>query len=650
MSGEITGVHDMSKGMFLRAMRTMLCAALAFVMACFPLLLCSCDSSGQKTHVTVSVWDDSVITSGFAHYIEEKNPSYDIEWIVGDDSLGFYEYQAEHGSLPDVILTKDFNRVDAEALSDSLYNLQGTDVAVGYDQDVLNSVPGNSDGVRYLPGASGFEGIVVNSYLFDLYGVAMPTDRQSFIDACRVFSEKGIEPLAAGMSDAETCYEVMQGFADASLVSETEDFLSQVLKRGSASSVSVDGSSFEDALSYLGDLMSENVISVDDMEKTPEQAESAFLEGKAAMLFLPDGKASSYGQDHNMTVRALPFFGDSGSWAFAQPVFVGMVSNVKTQGVASTASDETVHKAAVDVLSSIMSVDSQDYYLGLYGIDKLVSTSSEDNVALPDALSSLAPSIEAGNVRTYLPSKVASNAIGQTFCDVAKGSVDADGALSEVEGLLKAEQTEDKKVLASFSEGVSNLFDDTRGNVAALDVAQVSAQALGADAFVVSSHSARCPLYAGEKTATDLAYAVASTPVCTVSLTGAQLKEYLSQCVAAASSPYELPVVSGLHLEISRKEDGYQLESVDKITSSGPQSSGTDTTSANEGRGSTTPLHDDDRYVIGASSFTWEAEYSKAQSYGAAQQNKTLQEIWVDAFRDGTVAGLPAYQDYFAFS
>lgn len=123
----------MDRGSVSKTMRMALCVALALVLACFPLLLCSCDSSNQKTHVTVSVWDDSVITSGFAHYIEEKNPSYDIEWIVGDDSLGFYEHQAEHGSLPDVILAKDFNRVDAEALSDSLYNLQGTDIAAGYD-------------------------------------------------------------------------------------------------------------------------------------------------------------------------------------------------------------------------------------------------------------------------------------------------------------------------------------------------------------------------------------------------------------------------------------------------------------------------------------------------------------------------------------
>lgn len=117
---------------------------------------------------------------------------------------------------------------------------------------------------------------------------------------------------------------------------------------------------------------------------------------------------------------------------------------------------------------------AQNYYLGLYGIDKLVSTSADDPIQLPDALSSLSSSLEEGSVRTFLPNRLASNAVGETLSDVVKGEVDAAGALDEVEGLLKAEQSEDKKVLTSFSEGVSGLFDDTKGNVAALDIAQVS--------------------------------------------------------------------------------------------------------------------------------------------------------------------------------
>lgn len=177
--------------LFAKLTRAALCVVVAMTLAFFPLVLCSCDSPDQKTHVTVSVWDDSVLTSGFAQYIEEQNPDYEIEWIVGDDSLDFYDYQAKHGSLPDVILTKDFNRVSAESLSASLYDLGETDIAASYSEDTLRSIPCNSDAVKYLPGASGFEGIVINSYLFDLYGVSVPSDKQSFIEACKAFSERG---------------------------------------------------------------------------------------------------------------------------------------------------------------------------------------------------------------------------------------------------------------------------------------------------------------------------------------------------------------------------------------------------------------------------------------------------------------------------
>lgn len=81
-----------------------------------------------------------------------------------------------------------------------------------------------------------------------------------------------------------------------------------MLKRDS-SSVSVDVSSFPDALSYLSDLMAQGVISTESFNETPDQAGQKFLDGKAAMLFLSDGQASSYGAQHNMTVRALPFSG-----------------------------------------------------------------------------------------------------------------------------------------------------------------------------------------------------------------------------------------------------------------------------------------------------------------------------------------------------
>ncbi len=614
------------------------------------LSLCSCDSEQQKTHVTVSVWDYSVISSGFAQYINDLNPDYDIEWIVGDNSLDFYSYQAKNGSLPDVVLTRDFNRVSADALGDSLYDLSGTELAQNYPEKSLSQITGNDGAVKYVPGASGFKGIVVNSYLFQIYDIPVPTDKESFIQACQAFSEKGVRGFVAGMGDDEVCYEVMQGFADSSLVSKTEDLWGQIIKRDkSGNTVSVEGSSFDDALSYASTLAEQKVIDPSDMSLSPEDAEKQFLEGQAAMMFLEDGQASVYGSQHNMTVRALPFFGDDSSWAFAEPVFVGMVSDVKTQGVSTTASSETIHAPAVQVLSSIMSTEAQDYYLGLIGTDKLVPTSKDEHIDLPDALTSLAPCLESESVHTYLPSKLVSDAVGTTFQKVVSGALSADDALEEVKSLLQARQTQDTKTLVSFGEGVSNLYDSAKGNVAACSIAQAASASLETDVFAISAKTARCPLYSGDKTATDLAYSVAPTSVYRAQMTGAQLKEYLAACVSSARSAYDLPIVSGIHLVVAHDGDSYRLTTATRIVSSGPKEGGADTASANEGRETTRSIEDDETITVGFSCYDGEALQACSRAYGFAREDGILQSLWVGAFQDKKISSLPAYQDYLAF-
>ncbi len=627
------------------------CAVVALASVAMLLCLCSCGSEQQKTHVTVSVWDYSVISSGFAQYIDDLNPDYDIEWIVGDDSLDFYSYQAKNGSLPDVVLTRDFNRVSADTLGDSLYDLSGTDLAQNYPEKSLSQITGNDGKVKYVPGASGFKGIVMNTYLFETYDIPVPTDKESFLQACQAFSEKGVRGFVAGMGDDEVCYEVMQGFADSSLVSKTEDLLGQIIKRDkSGNTVSVEGSSFDDAVSYVSTLVDQKVIDASDMSLSPEEAERQFLEGQAAMMFLEDGQASVYGSEHNMTVRALPFFGDSSSWAFAEPVFVGMVSDVKTQGVSnSTASAETIHAPAVQVLSSIMSTQAQDRYLSLMGIDKLVPTSKDEHVSLPDALTSLSPCLESESVRTYLPSKLVSDAVGSAFQRVVTGTLAADDALEEVKGLLQERQAQDTKALVSFGEGVSNLYDSTKGNVAACSIAQAASASLGTDIFAISGKTARCPLYSGEKTATDLSYSVAPTTVYRAQVTGAQLKEYLAACVSSARNAYDLPIVSGVHLVVVRDGDSYRLSTAVRIVSSGPKEGGTDTASANEGRETTRPIEDDETITVGFSCYDGEALQACSGPYGFMREDQTLQGLWVGAFQDKKLSSLPAYQDYLAF-
>lgn len=627
---------------------------LALLISCITLVGCDeeVESEDARTHVTVSVWDYSVISSGFANYINSLNPDYDIEWLVGDDSLDFYQYQAEEGSLPDVILVKGFNPTTSVTLSDSLYDLGNSDLIDDYQEVYLAQIPGNEDTITYLPGDAGFEGIVINEYLFDLYDISVPSDRESFLQACQAFAEHDVRGFVAGMSDAETCYEVMQGFADESLVSQTEDLVSQLLQRDSAT-IAIDSSAFDDSLSYVNSLIEAKVIQKSDMDLSPEEAESAFVNGEAAMYFLSSGNASSFGEKHNMTVRAIPFFGSSSSWAVAEPVFLGMVSNVQSEGV-STASDENLRGDALTVLESIMSDDAQAYYRSLYDIDAFITPGSDKIEELSSTLEPLETCLDQDDVRLYLPNKETTKALGATVRDLVLGDLDSEEALNASTELLQLEQTKDTSEIVAFSEGVSCLFDTARGNVAASDIAQVVAAQTDSDFFISSPLTARCPLYAGSKTKTELAYAVAPTNVYTATLTGSEIEELVANAVSASPTPYTLPVVSGLHIEVEQSDDGYELASIERITASEASESNTESssnsTTANEGRIETVPLDSEASYRVSLSCYENETLFGAIDDYGFIQLENTLQSLWIKAFKDETVTGLPAYQDYFAFT
>lgn len=622
-------------------------------LVCVAASLSGCDESEEATtrpHVTVSVWDESVISSGFADYLDSLNPHYDIEWLVGDDSLDFYQYQAEEGSLPDVILVKDFNRSTATALSSSLYDLSETDIVSSYDSSYLSQIPGNGDAITYLPGEGGFEGILINEYLFDLYSIPVPTDRASFLQACQTFSEKGIRGFVAGMGDPETCYEVMQGFADESLVSETEDLIGQLLQRDP--SITVDSSALDDSLTYIETLIDAKVFQKSDLDLSPQEAEAAFINGDAAMFFLSGGEAATFGKEHNMTVRALPFFGSSSSWAVAEPAFIGMVSNVQSEGV-STVSDETLHSDALTVLTSIMSSDAQTSYRELNHIDAFVSPLSDTTYKVSNTLAPLEGCIRKDNVRLYLPNQETNQAIGTMFKELVTGAITTTDAVSESATLLQHEQAPDTTVVTSFTEGVSCLFDDNLGNVAASDIAQVVATETACDFFISSALTARCPLYAGDKTRTELAYPVASTPVYMTTLTGHDIEELISTAVAEAQNEYDLPVLSGLHIEVSKTKEGYRLASVERIVT--PQASdhtppSSNTATTNEGRVETEPLNAEDTYTLGLSCYPQESLHQAVETYHFIDTKHSLQAHWIKAFTDKTVEGLPAYQDYFAFT
>lgn len=73
-----------------------------------------------------------------------------------------------------------------------------------YAEDILDTAlesAKNTDGViRAVPTSGYWEGLFCNKDLFEQYGVALPTDWESFVTAIEVFKENGIIPIACSLS------------------------------------------------------------------------------------------------------------------------------------------------------------------------------------------------------------------------------------------------------------------------------------------------------------------------------------------------------------------------------------------------------------------------------------------------------------------
>lgn len=623
-----------------------MCGAIALA------LLSSCsNSSSEKRHLTVSVWDYSLISSGYTDYIEEQNPDYDIEWIVGEDDLNFYVEQAEQGSLPDVILVSSFESTEAAKLTDSLLNLKDLEVGAGYSESFAQTLPGNTnDSMKWLFASGSYEGILINSYLFELHDIPVPTDRESFIAACKAFEKKGIRGFVAGYADNATSDKVFQGLAMSSFSSEQGQSWVNAYESGTTQDLDI--SVWGTALNELSAYIDEGVMKPEDAMLTPDKANKMFINGEAAMVFEYGKNVSEYMSEYNMTVRALPFFVGDQAIAMVDPSFYGAVSSVIPHGVSSDSIDSSHYEAPCEILASIMSEEGQQAYRDAMNVDTAISFNAETKTVLPETLSSIQTCLDEGAVFHPL---IDAN-LEASVADIVRSrmqDLEATDAYSTLTKKLAERKKHQSLVAASYSEGVSNIWSDTTGNEAGSVIAQVVAEQKKADFGILSAKTAQCPLYVGEKTNEQLTFPIPANKVYIGSLTGDEITSLLSECVAEAETLYEVPVVSGLHMVVSKKKNSYELVSVEQIVYD-PHGDGTVVVASEEQQTQTQSLDASAEYEVVLSGYNGEALLEKAQEKGIleklASPSETLQYVWSSFFASHDDVKLPNPESYFELS
>lgn len=604
--------------------------------------LCSCDeSSAQRQHLTVSVWDYSLISSGFSDYIDARNPDYDIEWIVGKDDLDFYVEQSVQGSLPDVVLVSNFEDQKAAKLQDSLLDLGDSSISDGFESDMSRSVSGDEGALRWLFAPGTYEGIIVNSYLFDLYDVEVPTDQQSFMDACRAFEEKGVRGFVSGYADAATCSKTVQGLALDSFTSSAGESWVKAYEKGLTSTI--DQGVWEASLGRVSAYVDAGIIQGQDVGLTPAAARQMFIEGSAAMMFVSEGNISDFANKYNMTVRALPFFDGAQAVAMEEPAFYGAASGVVTEKVKVNDEETPQRAAAKQVLGSIMDEEGQRHYRSAMNVDTALPFSEHMDLVLPQSLESISACIADGSVYHPFSDDDLQEIVTSVVSHRATGV--SDNLYSEAADLLAKRKKTDTHIVATFSQGYSNVWNRSDGNEAASSIACVAALRSGSDFFILSPQSAQCPLYSGSKTKNQLSYPVADNPIYNGTLSGARISAYLSECVSRANSVYDLPVVSGLRMTIIETEGAFKLVALERIVTDGTQSS-----TSSEVRQHAEALDLNALYTVGLSDFGAGELVADAPMLGLTMGATTLQDEWMGYFTDDPAAKLANPESYLSFA
>jgi len=163
-------------------------------------------------------------------------------------------------------------------------------------------VPGSIDAFKFngkvyaLPSFSWVMSLYCNKELFDNNGIKIPTNYDEWLDACKKFSAKGIVPIVNGSKDAWNACFIYEAIALKSVGAANENaFLSGKAK--------FDDPGYLDAAKKVQELIAAGAFGKTTLGTSHDEADAAFLSGKAAMRVMGSWFAGSVYTNKDSVVK-----------------------------------------------------------------------------------------------------------------------------------------------------------------------------------------------------------------------------------------------------------------------------------------------------------------------------------------------------------
>ncbi len=546
-----------------KSMRNALSLLLVIGLSVSLMLGCNKKTTKEKQTIQVYLWTTSLYEK-YAPYIQSQLPDVNIEFIVGNNDLDFYTFLDKNGGLPDIITNCRFSLHDASPLKNHLMDLSTTNAAGAVYNSYLNNFMNQDGSVNWLPVCADAHGFVVNKDLFEQYNIPLPTDYDSFVNACKKFEEAGIRGFVSDYMYDYTCMETLQGLSANELSSSAgRKWRTAYSDQESTEKVGLDETVWPGAFERLEQFIQDTKLSKDDLALNYDDVMDMFQNAKVAMYF-GSSAGVKINQEHGINTIFLPFFEEnSEGWLMTTPFFqVALNKNLEK--------DEDRRNAAMKVLNTMLSADAQNIIAD--GQDTL-SYSQDVPLVLTDYLKDVKDVVEENHM--YI--RIASNDFFRISQDVVSkmiaGEYGAQEAYEDFNTQLKQEYTNEKEnIVLTPSKAYSSTFECDGGNEAYSVMANTLRNCYQSDVLIATANSFTANVLQAEYTEKMAGYMIMPNSLSAYhkQVNGTELTDIVKCFVEGIEGGFvpfnqgSLPVFSGISVEVKEENGCYTLVKIMK--------------------------------------------------------------------------------------
>lgn len=544
------------RGFIFRAVAVLLIAAMA-------LSLAGCGgqkASEEKTAISVYLWSAGMLDK-YARYIQSQLPDLELEFVVGNNDLDYYRFMAENGALPDIITNRRFSLHDAAELQEQLMDLSKTDAAASYYTTYLENYR-NADGtINWLPVCGEVDTVMINKALFDKYDIPVPTDYDSFVNACREFEKHGIKGFVSDYDYDYTCMELLQGWSISELSSLEGQMWRMEYENPSGKGTGLDDEVWPVVFERMERFINDVGVSAEEAAFSYNQVSSAFSQCRVAMIRETGAAINTYSGTEGVEPMLIPYYSQDGEgWLLTYPAFqIAMNKKLETDGRKND---------ALRVMEVMLSEDAQNI---LAAGQDVISYKKDVKLSLRDEMENLKPYVDSNHL--YI--RLASNDFFAVSRDVVQkmmsGEYNASQAYAAFNKQLQEENENTQEDTVTVNVSYSRSIKAEGGSQAASAIAGTLRKMYDADVLVTPAYNLCGPVTEAEYTDKMTGYMVMPnamvTGICD-EMTGSQLKELLRCIVEGDGGTMKpinlstLPVVSGVTIEVVRGSEGFVLKDV----------------------------------------------------------------------------------------